>query len=310
VRTRRLLVGFLLWACAVQAQTLPLPPGTGFEWEQVGDRDDVGAHDLWFDAGGTLWVPERPPMWLDLRGGWPGIWQEPDPLLPQPFGDAILTLGGHPTGGLPRADTVLVTFGDTRRSTDGSETWSGFLAENTDYALYEIPAGLPHAGRLLAGNFISLSDDRGATWRDSLYTLDGLPFAAYGFLALPAPDGLPGAASSRDPAAPPGWPTGRVVAVGYNALAILSDDGGESWRATANGIEPGRRSPAVVLVRRPDTHPLGPGPRLLRVGSGEATATSVWVSDDAGETWTRIALLSEPSDGPGWPSPATVLALP
>jgi hypothetical protein len=307
---RLIATAILLGACAAHAQTLPLPPGTGFEWEQVGDRDDMGARDLWFDAGGTLWVPSQPPIWLDLRGGWPGVWQQANPPNPQPFGNAMLTLGVHPLGGPPRADTLLVTAGDTRRSTDGGNTWSGLLADNTNYALYEIPAGLPHAGRLLAGNFISLSDDRGATWRDSLYTLDDLPFAAHAFLALPRPDALPGAASGRDTAAPPGWPAGRVVAVGYGAVAALSDDGGDSWRASSNGTQFGINADDVALVRRPDTHPLGPGPRLLWIGAGETTATSLYVSDDAGETWARIVLLSEPSDGPGWPGAAAVVALP
>lgn len=59
----------LLWAWMAEAQTLPLPPGAGFEWEQVGD-EGVGAADLWFDAGGTLWVPERPPIgWTCGAGG-------------------------------------------------------------------------------------------------------------------------------------------------------------------------------------------------------------------------------------------------
>lgn len=306
-----LAAGVLLWACGAHAQTLPLPPGAGFEWEIVGDYNGY-PKDLHFDAGGTLWLADNdPPLWLDLRTGWPGVWQRPNPPNPQPSGDAMLTLGGHPAGGPPRADTVLVALsGGVNRSTNGGATWEGWRTEDGGISVYEIPAGLPHGGRLLTGNLIELSDDRGATWRGDLYDIDVLPFEGYGFLALPGPAGLPGAASGRDVAAPAGWPTGRVVAVGYGAVAALSDTGGETWRAPANGIEAGRRSPAVVLVRRPDSHPLGPGPRLLRVGSGEATATSVWASDDAGETWTQTGWLSEPSDGPGWPSPTTVLALP
>jgi len=313
-RARRSLLGLvvavLASAAPTSAQTLPLPPGAGFEWETVGDRDDVGPDYLWFDAGGTLWVPNRPPMWLDLRGGWPGIWQEPNPPNPQPSGYAMMTLGSHPLGGLPRADTVLVTGGRINRSTDGGWTWDGWQASLTNYALYEIPRGLPHGGRLLAGNLPALSDDRGATWTDSLFSTDDIPVSVEAFIALPDAARLPGAASGRDPAMPAGWPVGRVVAAGYNTVAILSDDGGRTWRPTANGYNFGLLGEAVTLVRRPDTHPLGPGPRLLVVLSGDVPASSVWSSDDAGQTWVRRANLPEPGDGPGWPSPTTVLALP
>jgi hypothetical protein len=120
---------------------------------------------------------------------------------------------------------------------------------------------------------------------------------------------LPGAASGRDVVAPPGWPVGRIVGVGYGGVAVLSDDGGDSYRAPGY-LAFGRDVNSVVLVRRPDSHPLGPGPRLIGVGQGEAASASVWLSDDAGETWVRRAYLPEPVTGPGAPTARGLHALP
>ena len=300
------MMGIATCGGAAHAQTLPLPPGTGFAWEQVGDVPRTRFADLTFDAGGTLWSSD-PVAWLDLTTGAPGVWVTPQGPLPRPWGYGILTLGPHPAEGPPRSDTVLVAIGDVYRSTDGGHNWSRPTLDG-DYTLYEIPAGLPHAGRLLVGNGPAFSDDRGATWSPVRFD-EEIPFSIVGFLALPRPGALPGAASGRDPAAPPGWPAGRIVGVGHGGVAVLSDDGGDTYR-TANLMALGRHAQFVALVRRPDTHPLGAGPRLLVTGYGEGAFSSVWASDDAGETWRRVAALTEPGDGPHWPSAEGVFALP
>ena len=246
-------------------------------------------------------------QWVDLSTGAQGIWMTPQGPLPRPFGRGILTLGSYQSGGASRADTVIVAIGGIYRSIDGGRNWTQ-PSPHGDHVLYEIPAGLPHAGRLLVGNGPAFSDDRGATWSEIRFTGDEIPFSIRAFLALPRTDALPGATSGRDPAAPPGWPIGRIVGVGYGGLAVLSDDGGDTYRP-ANVLQFGYSTVAVALVRRPDTHPLGPGPRLLAGFRGDAQSARVWWSDDAGETWTRGPLLPEPIDGPGAPRVTGLFAL-
>lgn len=306
------IAGLVWWlgAGAAFSQTLPLPPGTGFVWEQVGDRPEGSFTDLSFDAGGTLWSSD-PVQWVDLSANAGGVWVTPQGPLPRPFGRGIIILGPHSPGGPPRADTVLVAIGDIYRSTDGGQNWTQ-PSPNGNQTLYEIPAGLAHAGRLLAGGGAIYSDDRGDTWSTErvVPTLPPLSFySVNAFLALPTTDTLPGAASGRDVAAPPSWPAGRLVAAGDGGGIVLSDDGGETYRTTPLYAF-GRNANHLALVRRPDTHPLGPGPRLLAAEAGSAAAVAVWLSDDGGATWTRRALLPEPIDGPGAPIARGLFALP
>lgn len=155
-------VAILVPGTPARAQTLPLPPGAGFTWERVGDVVSGGYDALWFDAGGTLWNADVPLRWLDRSQGGAGRWVFTTPPLPQPSGRGILTLGPHPTGGPARADTLIVTAGYTRRSTNGGATYD-VEVEAFDWALAEIPPGVPHARRVLAGNEGGYSDDRGAT---------------------------------------------------------------------------------------------------------------------------------------------------
>ena len=302
------MLGLALWLGigAASAQTLPLPPGSGFTWEHVGDAPRLGFFNLTFDAGGTLWNSD-PVEWLDTSGGGPGVWVTPQGPLPRPRGPGILTLGPHPAAGPPRADTVIVSLGGPYHSVNGGRTWSFWTPDTGNFTLYEIPAGLPHAGRLLVGAEPAFSDDRGATWSERRYP-PKRNFVIQQFLALPRPADLPGARSGRDPAAPAGWPAGRIVGVGDGGVGVYSDDGGDSY-VSANLIALGRHAQFVTLVRRPDGHPMGPGPRLLATGYGEGAFSSVWASDDAGETWRRIAALTEPGDGPHWPSTEGIYAL-
>jgi hypothetical protein len=179
----------------------------------------------------------------------------------------------------------------------------------TGETLYELPAWHVHAGRILVGNAPAFSDDRGATWSPERYTADELDFSIRQFLVLPPLALLPGAASGRDPAMPVDWPVGRLVCAGNGGVAVVSDDAGDSYRL-ANQVAFGLRTQYVTLVRRPDGHSLGPGPRLLAQGVGAASGATVWISDDAGETWTAGANLWEPVDGPGNPAAMGIYALP
>ncbi len=143
------------------------------------------------------------------------------------------------------------------------------------------------------------SDDRGTTWT---HATESSPTTYYSvkteLLLLPPPTLLPGVASGRGAAAPPGWPTGRVVAGGSGGITF-SDSGGAQYDPSS-WFSAGRNGRQLALVRRPDTHPLGPGPRLLLVGtvSGDPSV-SAWTSDDAGATWQRRQFLPEPVTAPG-----------
>ena len=269
-----------------EAQTLPLPTGSGFVWERVGEAAFNIPEDLVFDAGGTLWNSFEV-RWLDARSGFPGVWIQPAFRA----GSAILTLGPHPAGGLPRADTVLAAGGNVSRSTNGGATWTT-VETNARGVLYLIPAGHAFSGRILVGETGARSDDRGATWTR---TTSEPVMEFYDFISLPPADLLPGSRSGRAVAAPPDWPAGRIIATGAQGVQ-MSDDGGDvyvptSYFAFSNHVQ------QVELIRRPDGHPLGPGPRLVALRNGAPTGVATYTSDDGGATWQRGVDLSEPPDG-------------
>jgi hypothetical protein len=264
------------------SQDLPLP-GDGFAWERVGDVP-IDVFDLAFGPDGTLWATaDDGPHRLDLAGGFPGVWIR----LKQSgaFSGAILPLGRDEQG----RDTLIATGGSrTRRSTDGGLSWTEVYDAGWE-GLYEVPAGLPRAGRVLTGDdqAIGYSDDRGATFTDAVVPPAGSgPSGAYDFVALP-----PGSAYA-----------GRVVASG-NYGASLSDDGGATfresalWGITINGERLG------VVDRPGDGGTGGDSYRVLMGGHVSAQAdVRVWRSDDGGETWEPdggIRLPEGPPEGVG-----------
>ena len=313
--TMRLWTGFgvLVWllvrVTAASAQTLPLPPGAGYTWEHVGDSPQNGFVGISFDREGTSWISTSDcvAVWLDRSSGDAGRWIVPSPLPPRvcPTGGWIL-LGPHPPGGPARADTVLAPSSYyTRRSVDAGLTWGPRVAADSTAGrvIVEVPAGYPHAGRLIAGTGYygsGYSDTRGETWVHSIAEVSDDPVAIGEILLLPPPAMLPGVASGRGAAAPPDWPTGRVVGTGNGGL-VYSDTGGEGYTASAWIGAAGGFGQQLALVRRPDTHPLGPGPRLLLTGRRVGDAiVRVLTSDDAGVTWQQRAILSEPFTAPGY----------
>ena len=298
-------LALLLAGPAASAQTPPLLPGTGFIWEAVGDRPYSTYQDLAFDAGGTLWTTEDV-RWLDpVTGTW---------IEPETRGlDTVLPLGLHPSDGPARADTVLAIG---YFSYDGAETMTryddDYFSMNVGEALVEIPAGFPHAGRVLVGRARGYSDDRGATWTaaQDVGPAAEARIGAYSLLPLPPAGRLPGSTSGRDPAAPATWPAARVVAGGDGGVS-LSDDSGETYHVTTwGGGELGFETFALAVVRRPDAHPLGPGPRLLMgVRISGIPDRMIWSSDDAGETWTERARIPENESGAGASKVRGVFAL-
>ena len=273
---RRFILGLSLLAGAgaaslssgARAQSLipeaGLPaPGDGFTWERVGDQG-ISVQDLHFGPDTTLWaVGANDPYRLDLSEGFPGRW-----ILVEdyPFLASILALGRGPTG-----DTLIAANrGVTWRSLDGGHIWT-VVHNRGGEALLEIPAGLPHAGRILTGSSsgtpgsstIGYSDDRGATFTAA---------------SVPSPDGQ--TAGVEDFAAfPPGSPhAGRVLAAGRWGVTV-SDDGGATWYESALWRAVYYRGWAAGTLSYPVSGALVGG--MINALSD----AQVWASADGGTTW-------------------------
>jgi photosystem II stability/assembly factor-like uncharacterized protein len=245
-----------------QAQDLPLP-GEGFTWERVGDRP-IDVFDISFGPDGTLWATaDDGPHRLDLSNGFPGAW-----VLLKDY--AVLNGVILPLGRGPDGDTLVATSGaDTRRSTDAGRTWVVVYDEG-DSGLYEVPAGLPHAGRLLTGDRrnVAYSDDRGATWTASVVaTLGEQPSGGEDFVALPEDSSYPG----------------RILTVGPYG-ASLSDDGGATFRPSALWLA-GHHGTALALAERPGAVRGGGHNALMGGWVSLGPDHRAWVSEDEGETW-------------------------
>src|SRR5690606_33415015 len=121
----------------------------------------------------------------------------------------------------PEGDTLVATTGgSTARSVDGGQTWA--QVHNRGWkGLYEVPAGLPHAGRILVGtnnglaNAVAYSDDRAATFTPS---------------DMPSNDGDNAGGANDFVALPEGSAhAGRILAAGDWGVNI-SDNGGATFR--------------------------------------------------------------------------------
>jgi photosystem II stability/assembly factor-like uncharacterized protein len=249
-------------------------PGDGFTWKRVGDIG-IDVRDLAFGSDSTLWAAgDDGPYRLDLSVGLPGVWV----LLTDEgtFGDAILPLGRGPDG-----DTLLATNGTTKRSTDGGRTWARVHDEG-DAALYEIPAGLPYAGRILVDALfgIAYSDDRGASFTPSVVPdPDGNTASAEDFAALPVASAHPG----------------RILAAGRWGVNV-SDDGGQTFRESALWQVLYYNGEAIGVVKEP-----GGGVAVLGGRVSAQADARAWTSADGGETWGpgdgQHLLEGPPNDG-------------
>ncbi len=301
---RFLLAALLALSGAASAQTLA--------WERVGDRP-VSASSPSIAPDGTMWAT-----------GLHGLFR-----LPPPYGPAATwtqvspNFGGQNVIALGQ-DTLVVIRAYPNRSTDNGQTFQQMSFPNITsiFGLYEIPAGLPHAGTLVGeayGPFAVLSRDRGATW-------------ARATIPNSEPED-PGAASLavvlRGPRA------GRIIGAGFWGLAT-SDDGGASYtpvtglweyfrflggavgvldgaapdggdRIVATIIDPPRPGrDAYVLVSDDggdtwrETFALTGDPNattadVVDFGGGRAVIAmdggEVWQTDDAGESWTVVGIV-------------------
>jgi photosystem II stability/assembly factor-like uncharacterized protein len=263
-----LLAGAALLSLDARAQGLPAP-GDGFTWQRVGDRS-IQPFDLAFGPGSTLWATANDgPHRLDLSAGLPGTWVLVSDFA---FNNAILPLGRGPQG-----DTLVVTTnGTVRRSTDGGQTWPTVFEEQGGEALYEVPAGYPFAGRILAGatGAVAYSDDRAASFTASV---------------VPAPGGNRGGADDFVALPPGSQHPGRILAAGRWGVNI-SDDGGATFRESALwrvlyyvGEAIGAVDAAGGIGSAGDAGSGATGVLGGRV-SGQADARA-WTSADGGQTW-------------------------
>src|SRR5690606_19600013 len=154
----------------------------------------------------------------------------------------------------------------TRRSVDGGLTWEQVHHEPGG-GLYEVPAGLPHAGRILTGatSAIAYSDDRAASFTASVVPDPGGNTAgAEDFVAFPPASDHPG----------------RILAAGRWGVNV-SDDGGATFRESALWQVLLYHGYGVAVVDLP-------GGGVGAVLGGEVNAQPLaraWSSADGGETW-------------------------
>ena len=279
-----------------RAQTFPAP-GTGtFTWERVGDRP-LSIVSFSFSPGGSLFgggSGDSVYVFEPAPGGAPaGRWRG---LGYQYYARAVLALDAA-------GDTLLIGSGNGAlllRSTDGGATWVivnapvgpiGSGGPDTPDGFHVVPAGHPHAGRILAGGAVIYSDDRGATWLDATSAqIPGEFGYAHVFTTLPSGrvlmSGNWGVAATNDGGATydltPVWGEFQYQADGLTALA------------TPGSTQAGAPSPSCGLA----DGTLCDG--AVAVGL-DATAPDMraWRTNDGGRSWSAAMPLPQPEDGIG-----------
>ena len=275
-------LGIAALASAAHAQTGPLADSTA--WEPLGSPLQV-------ESFGFTGEPETPLVWavgqatytLDTAAGVAGPWTR---ISRRPLNGPILFYGPDPAA----PDTV---FGGSPlyRSVDGGRTFYGVetpadlggSSRVDGPGIDRLPAGAPHAHRLVAGDDLGLlySDDGGDTWAAADTTP---PLLAFSIKALRS---------------------GRVIAGGFYG-AVLSDDGGQTWRHVPDLYAPGRIAfdvqkitvlPGYVTGREGDSEE----GRVLLTGTsnGPDGGWYQWWSDDEGATWSRSVQPGDTGCGEG-----------
>src|SRR5690606_352449 len=212
----------------------------------------------------------RPFYYLDLSGGWPGTWIEI--MGEEVFAPALLPIG--PAGALGRADTLLgANNGRIYRSTDAGVTWPEVHDSGAFLGIVEVPDG-PLAGWLLGAGgaaTVSVSEDRGATWREAE---------------------MQTGVSWNPNAAVIGLPSGRVLAGGPNGITV-SDDSAHTFQPSSFWEYLRYGAYNFVLVERPEG-----GQRILAVTSDQTRPNYRFhASDDDGETWFELGDIIDPGTG-------------
>ena len=269
---RVLILSLITLAAGVSAQPLA--------WETVGVEEARSPGPPLIRPDGSLYSggfyrhPDGYNVYgvLRLDAPW-GPGQHWTQLYPEDFNQSNKPITSfHP-------DTVF-TYDTTRfsRSVDGGMTFDPLPepAACKWSRLIEIPAGLPHAGRLLCGDraeddgrgYVTYSDDRGDSWHTATAP-DETADATVRFLAV----------------LPSGPRAGRLVAGGLWGLGT-SDDGGTTWQPTTEWAYFDLSVLGLAVLR--GGAPAG-GDRVLAVVNGSPyPGNYLLASDDGGGTWAEV----------------------
>ena len=198
----------------------------------------------------------------------------------------------------PQSEGRLVFghHGGVMASEDAGRSWTD-LADRSNFDGMNLAFDPQQAGRLLlAGhNVFAASDDAGATWTSLRTDLPGLDLHAFAaspeqgrFYAFAGGQGLfvsTGGTESWEPLwpeAPPGThsivdPGNGTLVLGAGDAGILrSEDGGQTWVDSRQGIDSG-----VIFSIKAD-------PSATRLYA--ATSGGLYVSADGGRSWSLTAL--------------------
>ena len=283
---RALAAALCVWTGAALGQTFPGPGEGAFTWERLGDVPVNPAALAWTPQGrlvanGSFATYNV----LNALAGQAGIWERYD--APQSYSPGLIVLSDG---------TVLIGQRTIDRSTNGGLTWvrtcdssvDGCVGPDTFPSFRELPAGHPHAGRVISGTRL-YSDDRGATWTQAGYT---------------GPQADP-----PDIADVAVLPSGRLLAASDGWGLLSSDDGGASWTAHPTLYAPYRYATyAVTPFATPGSVQSGaPSCGLadtslcegaVAIGTDATDAYNrVWLTSDGGRTWRQGEPLVQLYDG-------------
>jgi hypothetical protein len=266
-----------------------LPDGKPWPWrvEQVwaleaGERES----DLWCGTigGGLFQSKDRGASWSLARGLWD------HPKRKEWFGGGAELPGIHSISVDPRDRSVLtigVSCGGVWRSTDNGATWTvsseGMFAEympperRRDPVIqdpHRIVQGTNDPERFWAQhhNGVFRSDDGARTWNE----VPNVPPSVFGF---------PVAVDPND--ADTAWLVPAVkdekrVPVDAKVVVARTRDAGKTWDVLSRGL-PQADAYDIVFRHALDVDATG---RVLAFGS---TTGSLWISEDAGDSWVTVS---------------------
>jgi photosystem II stability/assembly factor-like uncharacterized protein len=235
---------------------LPMPPGEVVMRALAVSPDFPGVPTLWagFGLGGGVWrSPDAGESWEALTAGLPASPQTGEIMVSPAYGaDQTLYLSS-------RTDGMF-------KSSDGGDSWSDLSAGLPSIKIHAaaLSPGYPaHPVLLLGSEHLGVwrSADAGASWQEANTGLPtGTPLTVERF------------AFSPDVAT-----SGEAYVVVLEHGVFHSSDAGASWQPVGPGL-PADASRVVALS--PDY----PSDRTLAVSTHDWT----WVSDDAGNSWSKL----------------------